>query len=53
MFIRVKKFGNREYYYLVQGVREGKRVRQKVIRYLGKEKPSPEELQQILKEVSQ
>ena len=35
-FVRVKRFGNREYYYLVEGKREGKKVRQKVIKYLGK-----------------
>lgn len=51
MFVRSKKQGSREYYYLVENHREGKKVRQKVIRYLGKSKPSPEALQRIISEV--
>ena len=51
MFIRAKKQGNQTYYYLVKNKREGKRVIQKVIKYLGKEKPSPEALQRIISEV--
>jgi hypothetical protein len=51
MFIRAKKQGNQTYYYLVENKREGKRVIQKVIKYLGKEKPSPEALQRIISEV--
>src|SRR2546425_10555926 len=35
MFVRVKKIGLRRYAYLVEGVREGKRVRQKTLFYLG------------------
>lgn len=50
-FIRKKKFGNREYYYLVEAKREGKKVRQKVLRYLGAEKPSPDEVDRIIKEI--
>ena len=39
-FIRAKKFSNgRVYYYLVEGHRVDGRVRQKVLRYLGKEVP--------------
>ncbi len=35
MFVRVKKIGLRRYAYLVEGVREGKRVRQRTLFYLG------------------
>src|SRR5438093_13257918 len=35
MFVRVKKVGPRRYAYLVDGVREGKRVRQRTLCYLG------------------
>lgn len=34
-YIRTKTIKGREYRYLVRGIRDGKRVRQKVIRYLG------------------
>jgi len=37
-YIRAKKRGNKTYYYLVEGHREGKKVRQKVIQYLGTSK---------------
>jgi hypothetical protein len=50
-FIRVKRHGNREYYYLVEGKREGKKVRQKVIKYMGTEKPSLEKITTVLKEL--
>jgi len=48
-YIRKKKFGGREYWYLCKSVREGSKVRQKVIKYLGTKKPSPEELEIIKK----
>jgi hypothetical protein len=35
MFVRVKKVRGRRYAYLVEGVREGARVRQRVVCYLG------------------
>lgn len=35
MFVRVKKVGMRRYVYLVEGVREGRRVRQRTLCYLG------------------
>ena len=40
MFIRAKKRGDKTYYYLVEGKREGKKVRQTVLKYLGTEKPA-------------
>lgn len=35
MFVRVKKVGGRRYAYLVEGAREGGRVRQRTLCYLG------------------
>ncbi|MEA2054177.1 MAG: hypothetical protein U9O96_03540 [Candidatus Thermoplasmatota archaeon] len=35
-YIRAKKRGNKTYYYLVEGRREDGKVKQKVLRYLGK-----------------
>jgi len=44
-FVRSKRIENRTYYYLVESRREGKRVRQKVIKYLGAEPPTKEEVE--------
>jgi hypothetical protein len=33
--IQAKRFGDKVYYYLVENKREGKKVRQKVLKYLG------------------
>jgi len=49
-FIRVKRRGNREYYYLVEGKRDGNKVRQKVIKYLGTELPTKEQIETMRKE---
>jgi len=49
-FIRVKRHGNREYYYLVEGKREGKKVRQKVIKYLGTKPPTKEQIEAVRRE---
>ena len=46
-FVRKKRFGNREYYYLVEGKREGNKVRQKVIKYLGTQPPTKEQIETI------
>jgi hypothetical protein len=35
MFVRVKQVGSRRYAYLADGVREGRRVRQRTLCYLG------------------
>lgn len=35
-YIRVKKINNRSYYYLVKSVRINGKVRQKVVKYIGK-----------------
>ena len=49
-FIRVKRHGNHEYYYLVEGKREGKKVRQKVIKYLGAKPPTKEQIETMRRE---
>ena len=35
MFIRVKKRGKKNYYYIVEGIRVAGKVQQKVVRYVG------------------
>jgi hypothetical protein len=52
-YVRTKRRGQRLYYYLVESKREGDKVRQRVIRYLGTKPPTKEELENILKEVKQ
>jgi len=39
-FLRIKKLGNRRYFYIVESRRSGARVRQKTLQYLG---PEPED----------
>jgi len=51
-FVRVKRRGQKVYYYLVESKREGNKVRQRIIRYLGTKPPTEEELENILKEVN-
>ena len=38
VFLRVKKISNNYYYYLVKSVRINGKVRQKVVKYIGKSK---------------
>ena len=49
-FVRTKRQGNRVYYYLVENRREGKKVRQKVIKYLGTEAPTKEQIETMRRE---
>ena len=49
-FIRSKRKGSRTYYYLVESKREGNKVRQKVIKYLGAEMPTKEEIELLRRE---
>jgi len=51
-YVRAKRRGQRLYYYLVESKREGHKVRQRIIRYLGTKPPTEEELENILKEVN-
>ncbi|MBA7526778.1 hypothetical protein ES705_18948 [subsurface metagenome] len=50
-YVRVKHRGQKVYYYLVESKREGNKVRQRIIRYLGTKPPTEEELEDMLKEV--
>ncbi|MCL0091124.1 hypothetical protein M1O13_04035 [Dehalococcoidia bacterium] len=50
-YVRAKHRGQRAYYYLVESKREGNKVRQRVIRYLGTKPPTKQELETIRKEV--
>jgi len=47
VFVRGKHQGNRTYYYLVENHRDGKKVKQKVIKYLGTEMPTQEQLEDM------
>jgi len=47
MFVRKKIINNKEYYYLVKSFRENKRVRQKVLEYLGTTIPNHETIKKI------
>jgi len=49
-FVRIKRIKGRTYYYLVESRREGKRVRQKVLKYLGAEPPTREEIEAMMRE---
>lgn len=51
-YVRTKRRGRKLYYYLVESKREGDKVRQRIIRYLGTKPPTEEELKNILKEVN-
>ncbi len=46
-FVRTKRKGSRIYYYFVENRREGKKVKQKVIKYLGTEPPTKEQIETI------
>lgn len=48
VYIRAKTVRGRTYYYLVKSVRDGGSVRQIVLKYMGREKPSVEELNNIV-----
>ncbi len=49
-YVRTKRRGQRLYYYLVESKREGKKVRQKVIKYLGTELPTKEQIEAMRRE---
>lgn len=38
VFLRVKKISNNYYYYLVKSIRVNGKIRQKVVKYIGKSK---------------
>ena len=49
-YIRERRRGNRTYYYLVESRREGNKVRQKVLKYLGTTLPTAEKLASLKEE---
>jgi hypothetical protein len=48
-FLRTKKIKGNTYFYLVRSIREGRKVRQEVLSYLGPEKPNEEEVRRLKK----
>ena len=48
VYIRAKVVRGKTYYYLVRSVRDEGKVKQIVLKYLGKEKPGVEELNKIV-----
>jgi len=49
-FVRTKRIKNRTYYYLVESKREGNKMRQKVIKYLGTQMPTKEQIETMRRE---
>ncbi len=47
VYVRGKKIKGQTYYYLVKSVREGERVRQVSLEYLGAEKPAAEKVRRL------
>ena len=50
-YVRVQKRGDKLYYYLVESKREGKKVHQRTMRYLGTEKPEKTEIERIVADI--
>ena len=50
-FVRKQKRGNQSYYYLVESKRDGNRVKQINLQYLGNQKPSKEKIDIIIKNI--
>ena len=50
-YIRKKIVKGKEYWYLCKSVREGSKVRQEIIKYIGTQKPSPQEVENLKKGV--
>lgn len=50
-FVRKQKRGNRSYYYLVESKRNGAKVTQVNLQYLGTQKPPKEKIDLIIKEI--
>ena len=47
VYVRGKKIKGQTYYYLVKSVREGNRVRQVSLEYLGAEKPTKQKVHKL------
>lgn len=50
-YVRKQKRGTREYYYLVESHREGQKVRQRVLRYLGTGQPSKDYVDFLIRQI--
>ena len=50
-FVRKQKRGNRSYYYLVESKRDGNKVKQINLQYLGIQKPSEEKIDIMIKQI--
>ncbi len=48
-YVRSKNIKGRTYYYLVKSVREGKKIKQINLAYLGAESPGEEEVRKLKK----
>lgn len=49
-YVKAQRRGQRTYYYLCESRREGKKVRQVTLKYLGTQRPSPEEIEGLIRE---
>jgi hypothetical protein len=47
VYVRAKKIKGQTYYYLVKSVREGEKIRQVSLEYLGPERPSAQKLRRL------
>ncbi len=52
MFVRTKMVKGRGYFYLVRSVRDGDRIRQECLQYLGPKLPGKRELEAVKKKFS-
>ena len=50
-YVRRQIRGGRAYYYLVESEREGQKVRQRVLRYLGTSRPAQEDINRIINDI--
>lgn len=50
-YIRKQIRGAQTYYYLVKSEREGAKVKQRVLKYMGKVQPNREEVERIIKSI--
>lgn len=51
MFVRVKTIKGRNYFYLVKSERKNGQVRQKVVKYIGSQRPDERRLKKIIAEI--
>ena len=47
VYVRAKKIKGQTYYYLVKSVREGSRIRQVSLEYLGPERPTAQKVRKL------